>query len=453
MSLRETLAAERDELAVKVRSLLDTVEAESRDFTDEEAVDSRSAADRIDEIEARLADLDKAERAAAAAKPAYDVVARVVTEKRTYNPGNAAQDEYSFIGDMVARMQGDFGAAERLSRHMEEERIERPGYMSRAIGSSALGGVVVPQYLTEFTAPLARAGRPLADACTKHPLPAEGMTVVIPRVTTGTSSAVQATQASAVSETDLAVTDLSVPVVTIAGQQTVSVQALTRGRNVDQIVVADLALAYNTQLDSQILNGSGASGQHLGTFVNTGVSTVAYTNTQPTAATTYSAIWNALSTSSTAAFERAANTIVMHPRRWASLAAYLSGNQSLISIQGAGVLQAGSQSGSVYGLVGTLGGYPVIADANIGTARNDSWSGSTLTRATTGGNQDAIAVVNTNEMHLWEDPNAPLLIRAEQAAAASLGVLLVVYGMTAFANRYPLAQVGVFGTGLAAPSF
>jgi hypothetical protein len=68
-------------------------------------------------------------------------------------------------------------------------------------------------------------------------------------------------------------------------------------------------------------------------------------------------------------------------------------------------------------------------------------------------NQDPVYVLATGELHLWEDPNAPMLIRAEQAAAASLGVLLVVYGYFAYtASRYANNPGRITGTGLAAPS-
>jgi len=57
-------------------------------------------------------------------------------------------------------------------------------------------------------------------------------------------------------------------------------------------------------------------------------------------------------------------------------------------------------------------------------------------------------------MFLWEDPNAPVYIRAEQPAAASLGILMVVYGYFAYSfRRYTGASVVINGTGLATPSF
>jgi hypothetical protein len=48
------------------------------------------------------------------------------------------------------------------------------------------------------------------------------------------------------------------------------------------------------------------------------------------------------------------------------------------------------------------------------------------------GTEDEIFVTASSECHLWEDPAAPVFIRAEQPAAANLGVLLVVYGYFAY---------------------
>jgi len=439
MSLRETLSAERETILAAARGVIETVEAEARDLTDEELSETRTMNTRVDEIDARLAELDKMDRAAVAAKPAYEGVARVGREERTYNPGT----DVSFIADIVGRSFGDADASARLARHMHEERVERPHVESRAIGTSALGAVVVPQFLVDLYAPKARAGRKLADLSNKHQLPAEGMTATIPLITTGASVAAQSSQNGAVSDTNIAETDLSVPVVTLAGQQTVSAQAIARGRNTESIVVADLVSAYNTALDNMIINGTGASGQYTGIISTTNVNSITYTSTSPTAALTYSAILNAVQTAETATF-KSPDLIVMHPRRWASLLAYVSTNQTLFGVQGAGVLQAGAANGLDYNVpvAGTIAGINVITNGNIATN----------TGAST--NQDTILVLNTSELHLFEDAQAPLMIRAEQTSAASLGVLLVVFGFSAFtADRYGAAHSRIVGTGLVTPTF
>lgn len=415
---------------------IDSVEARSDESAAE--LESRVAAveARVD-LEARITELE-ARAAATAEARAYDDVARVTREERTYS-ADSDKRGVSFIHDVVARTFGDMDASQRLSRHQQEERVERGSTLeARAIGTSALGALVVPQYLTDLVAPLARAGRPLADIANRMALPAEGMTVEIPRITTGTSAAVQATQNTSVSETNLDETTLSVPVVTIAGQQTISVQALSRGRGTEQIIIRDLVSAYNTALDSQLVAGSGGSGQHRGILNTSGIQSVTFTDTTPTVAELYPKLFDLIQKVQTG-FYGGISHFVMHPRRWAYMAAAVGTSQPFLQIN-TNPQGAGGQFGapSYGGVVGNIAGVPVVLDANIAT--------------TTSTNQDTIYGVTASELHLWEDAGAPLFIRVDQAS--SLGVTIAAFGFTAFtAGRYPAAHGTISGAGLATPTF
>jgi HK97 family phage major capsid protein len=95
-------------------------------------------------------------------------------------------------------------------------------------------------------------------------------------MTTGSSTAVQATQNSAVSETDVDDTLLTIDVRTIAGQQDISRQAIERGTGIDQFVAQDLIRSWHTTLDNQIINGNGESGTILG-LKNAGGNAVTFT--------------------------------------------------------------------------------------------------------------------------------------------------------------------------------
>ena len=59
------------------------------------------------------------------------------------------------------------------------------------------------------------------------------MTVDISRITTASSVALQAAETTAVSETNIDDTLLSIPVQTAAGQQTMSRQAIDRGAGIE----------------------------------------------------------------------------------------------------------------------------------------------------------------------------------------------------------------------------
>ena len=140
---------------------------------------------------------------------------------------------------------------------------------------------------------------------------------------------------------------------------------------------------------------------------------------------------------------------VMHPRRWNWLASQVGTSWPFLQINGAGPQTAGNFGGSdVYNtgdgvkIAGTLAGVPVILDASIATNLG------------AGTNEDRIYGITATEAYLWEDQNAPLFIRAEQPAAASLGVLFVVYGYFAYTwQRYASAHGKVSGTGLVTPTF
>ena len=376
--------------------------------------------------------------------PKYDEVARVGREERTYNPESDPGGGI-FLKDVCRNFLGvDPAATQRLARHMQEERVERAQYLERAAGdavSSVFGGLVVPQYLVDLTAPAVAAMRPLADMCVKHPLPATGMTINVPAITTATSAALQATQLTAVSGTSIADTDVSLTVQTAAGFQNVSRQAIDRGVGIESTVVGDLMNRYNTALDSTLINQAttGLSAKALGTLG-------AFAATQPTGALLYPKILAAASGVEAVCLNMATPTnAVMHSRRWYWLAKEMTTSWPLINFtniptQAGGVGYPFSAYGS--GARGVLpNGLVVIVDNSVPT--------------NVSANQDEIYIVPQSECHLWELPGQPAFIRAEQPNAASLGVLLVVYGYFAYTfDRYgsgSMQKVG--GAGLTTPAF
>lgn len=433
LTIGETRMSEND--------IVEPVEARSEDDAATAQLEARIAAvEARTDLEARIADLES-RSAAVAETRAYDSVARIEREERTYSP-DADKRGVSFITDVISRTFGDVEAAQRLARHAQEERVERGAAVeARAIGTSALGAIVVPQYLVDLFAPVQRAGRPFADIANRMTLPAEGMTVEIPRGTTGTSAAVQATQNSGASETNFDETTLSVPVVTIAGQQTVSLQGISRGRGTEQLIVRDLVSAYNTALDSQLITGSGSSGQHRGVLNVSGIASSTYTDASPTVAEAWPKLFDLIQQVQSGVY-RGITHFVMHPRRWSWFASSAGTSHPFLQLA-ANQPEVGGQFINGYGgIVGNIAGVSVVLDGNIPV---DQGSGT---------NEDVILGVSADELHLWEDPAAPLLIRAEQTNAASLGVLLVVFGFSAFtAGRIPGAHGKISGTGLATPSF
>src|SRR5262245_11918432 len=408
MTLAQLIAQLRGQMATKLeqRNSYATQLAELRaaETTDQAQVDQvRSAKDAIDaeldqlqarvaELEAELAKDDAADRLArevtptTTAKPAYDKVARVGAEERTYR---ADQDKRgkAFLSDVLASHLGDYEARERLARHTSEERAERDGkYMDRATGTGAFTGLVVPQYLTDLYAPAVANNRPFADECTTpHDLPEQGMTVNISRITTPSSVTLQASENANVSETDMDDTLLTIPVQTAAGQQTISRQAIDRGTGIDDVTLQDLFKRYGTTLDATLI-----------TQATTGLSAVAqavaYTDASPTAAELYPKILNANANVEAALLSQAMPThAVMHSRRWNWLQSQVSAMWPFISQPSIPVQAGGVNNGVGYGkgVRGILpNGMLVVVDNNIATNLG------------AGTNEDEIYVVPQDECHL-----------------------------------------------------
>ena len=446
MSYLDKVVERRDAVKAEMDAILDAVATENRtDLTAEETekveslvAETRSLDEKIEKLTAQAAaDKKAAEARSIVAEALPKATTSIVREERTYRPDGGA----SFVRDAFnAQVRGDFGAQERLARHMKEESVER-----RDVDTSNFAGLVVPQYLVDLAAPLARAGRPTADFATnKMALPAAGMTLNISRMTTGTSTAVQETQNTAVSETDADDTLLTVDVRTIAGQQDLSRQAIERGTGIDTFVVADLIRSWHTTLDAQILNGSGSNGQIKG-IRNSGGNAVTFTSTAPTVALLYPKLADALQQVQSNVFTTPTHWI-MHPRRLAFLLAATDTAGRPVVVPTAGGPQnvvatgpgAAQYANSGYQLLGL----PIITDANVGTTYG------------TATNQDEIYLVDAREMHLWEQPGAPFSLRFDATAPGSLTIKTVVYGYAAFtAERYAKAASIISGTGLTAPSF
>ncbi len=450
MSYLDKLIERRDAVKVEMDAILEAVAAENRtDLTNDESAkvdalveESRSLDSKIEKFKAQAdADAKVAEvRAAVAdvAMPKTTATTKIVSEPRTYTP----ESGNSFIADAFnAQFRNDYAANERLQRHTREESIER-----RDVGTANFAGLVIPQYLVDLAAPFARAGRPTADFATnKHALPAAGMTLNISRMTTGTSTAIQASENSPVSETNADDTLLTIDVRTIAGQQDLSKQVIERGTGVDAFVVQDLIRSWHTTLDNQILNGDGTSGTILGLDAQPGKNVVTYTEASPSVANLYPKLADAYQQIQTGVFMNPTHW-VMHPRRLAFLlSAVDQQDRPLVLPALNGPMNAvATGAGAVsYGNSGyTMMGLPIIADANV------------RTNAGAGGDEDRIYCVTAPELHLWEQAGSPFALSFDATGAGSLTVKSVVYGYSAFsAGRYPAALSVIAGTGLVAPTF
>jgi HK97 family phage major capsid protein len=432
----------------KIKELRDA-EAKALDAF-EAAASSLDVADDAD-VEARSVDLDSAEKAYVKAVEARKRAERISearasmpavedNEERSFNIGTGkAKDVYSpqsrnsYFTDIVMRARGDVKAAERLATY----GAQRAGEHRDMAWDSDTGGadLLPPVYLAEYAVLPARAGRPFADAIGSLPLPEKGGTLTIPALDTGSSAAAQTAGNQPVSETDPTTSTVTVPLVTVAGQVDMSLQLYERGEAVDQIIFNDLIAAYNTNLDYQLINGSGSNGQHRGIRNVSSVNTVTYTDSGPTAAELTPKVYDAAQKVWTNRFA-APSHLVVHPRRSAFLASNLSSTFPLFQVGSYTQALGGQDKAMVF----NFAGLEVVNDANVGA----TYGAST--------NEDEMYVVRAADLLLME---GPLRTRVDfSVLSGTLEVRLQVFAYSYFAaNRYPKAISIISGTGLATPTF
>jgi len=443
------LREKRETKTSMIQTIVDRAAEETRDVTEVELANIEALNLEVKKLDERIEQISDMElRNAKAAdlaakvdstKPASEKreAIKVVSEPVTYSE----RSEYSFLSDAVkAHFNTDVAASDRIRRHQQEMNVEY-----RATSTGDFGGLVVPQYLVDLYAPKLRAGRPFADASRKHVLPAQGMSVVLSLIGTGTNVAAQTSQNTAAVSQDPADSTLTINVNTVAGQNSVSKQALLRGYNLESIIISDLLRAYNTKLDDLLLNGTGANGQPLGIQSMTTGILVTYTATTGTVAGVFPKIADAIQSIQSNVFA-SPNAVIMHPRRLGFFLSGLDGQNRPLVVPTAYNPTNAMGTGEGYPNYGNNSGYsilglPIITDANI------------TTTAGTGTNQDTIHVVDLNESHLFEEAGSPTYVTFEEPNG-KVALNIVMYGMFAYTSlRYPKAFAQINGSGLSTPSF
>jgi len=460
---REAAAQAREEILAKRKAIMTVMEEEVReDLSPEEDAEFRKLTEDIKLRDAEIGDYDKRiaelseeiERdakvtAGAKALRAAQQRVQVTNEARTYERGNGQ----SYMVDLVRyqmRLDDNGGAETRLQRHGEEVRTDKE-YRALLRTDGNGGYFVPPLWLMSQFVDLARAGRAYANVVTSQPLPPGTDSINIPKVATGTATAIQTADNTAVANTDLTDATISAGVKTIAGEQDIPLQLLDQSPiNFDEVIFRDLTADYATKLDLQVISGSNGSGQVQGVRGTSSIETITYTDATPTVGEIYSKIADAVQRVHTLRF-MPPTVIVMHPRRWAYfLAAVDTTGRPLVVPDSGNPMNSVATLGSVASqqVVGQMHGLPVVTDPNMPT---------TLGTAT---NEDVIHILRASDLLLWESGiRTRVLQEAATAAAPSQGgntltVRLQVYGYLAFtAARQPKSIVEIGGSGLVAPTF
>jgi HK97 family phage major capsid protein len=437
-SLIAELVAKRSAERAKLDALLGEARSAEGGMTDEQRAAFDTGEATIRAYDARISELDEAVRADdAAAEMArrYSPSVTVVSEPEIYRSGLGGR---SYFRDLhLSTYKGDRDAGDRLARNNRGRAEERAGLTTV---NGAGGEFVPPLWLEREFVKLARPGRVTGNLVPTSALPAGTDSISVPKVATGTAVAVQGTQNTAVQQTDLTTTSVNSTVTTIAGGQTVSLQLIEQSPlNVDDVILADLAGAYAQQYNTLILSGSGAGGNPTGLFTLSG--TNAITMSTVGSANLYKAIANAIQTIHTNRY-LPPDTVIMHPRRWASLLADSDSTGRPLVVPNASAMNSPATTGEVVsqGYVGTIQGLPVFVDSLIPINTG------------AGTNQDRVIVARMADLMAWEGN-----VRAEafpQTYANQLSIFVRLYNYMSFQPaRYPKSIAVIDGLGLVTPTF
>jgi HK97 family phage major capsid protein len=460
--------------------LAPTADERSLDDAEQAAFEDRSA--KIEKLDAQIVLLEAAEARVEASNAATAAIttetpgAIVRAEQMTYGQHNRSN---SYLRDLAAIQVPEsgfdtHGARERMAQHSREIEVEartdatvaarwRDAGLEARVNPNVTAGTggefVPPLWLVNQYVPMFRPGRVFANRLRNQTLPGGIDVINIPRITTGSATAIQAANAAPVASTDIVTTYVAAPVNTIAGQEDISLQLLEQSPiAMDGVVFDDLTADYDQRLDLQVVSGTGSNGQHSG-VVNISQSATptisqAYTVSSTsatffgTAAGNFISIVNAVNGIETKRYAPP-TAIWVHPRRsnwWATQVDTVTGRPLFVSPNYGpyNVPGLGESSPVAQGVAGELFGLPVIKDANMNTS-------STAT-VTTGGTQDVVVVLKEDDSILWE---GQLKMRAlPEVLSGTLQIRFQVYAYSALTfGRAPSGISIVSGAGLAAPTF
>lgn len=441
---------DRDPLITQLRIERNAALAEARRLA---ATGMASATDGV-AFESSLMDAERAE-----SRLSLFSRASVGAEPMTYRPDS----RHSYFADLVTRELGRVGSTEaeqRLRRHEREVAVEmqritqaresewragvsREGLsevraVSAAAGSG--GGFAPPVYLLQEYASVPRSGRTLADKVRSLPMPDGAIqSVRIPRITGIGGVASQVAQNTALPDVGAGFASqyIEAPVVTMAGNVTVSLQLLEEaGPAFDVLMFADLTAAYDAAVEAQVMAGSGTNGEVLGLLNTPGGATVTADLADPVHV--LGAMGQAFSLAATAR-KRIPTAWFLAPRRIAWLNSQSDSSAGPFSVQGAGKFADLAVLEAEDGPFGPFAGLPGYASATV-----------PLT-AGTGANEDVAVVTRPSDHLLLEGLPQTSVNRA--AGATTLSADLRLYQYVAFtAARYPQGTATVTGSGMAAPA-
>lgn len=445
--MNERRAAKKQELD----ELLALPTAETRDLNSDEDEKFTVLVGEIRAQDERIAELTaQAEREAAAAE-ARKLAGDTGEQRMTANePDIYIQDGgngNSYFRDLAsAVIRQDIAATDRLRRHAKYEQETRALGNTGAVGGSG-GEFAPPGWLIADWINLIRPGRITADLFQHESVPAGVSSLNYPKILTGSTTAVQSTQNTALSQTDLTTGFIQTGFATIGGKQVSSQQLLDQtALNFDNVITRDLAADYSQRVGAQIFLGTGA-GTGTGAVVNglgaaTIGSTQTWTQASPTAAGFYGQA-GALLAAFLGKRLLPPTCWVMAPRRWYWLASSVdsAGRPLVVPVGNAyNPMATQTDASAPMGMVGYFHGLPVYIDpqvpVNLGA----------------GTNQDIVYLLKTDDLVLFE--SQPQSEAFRETYADTVGVLFRMYAyIGTILNRHTESIGVITGTGLVTPTF
>jgi HK97 family phage major capsid protein len=474
--VHEALIAKRDRKQAELEAITAKPLAERRSLRASEVRQFEAVARKIGKLDAKLADqekervrLEKAERARAGMGDVY-----VRGEPGPYRPDE--KDEFgrqvSLLRDAAMVVTGRAGPGEQIryqrflqyqSAHesalaesesrayeramtrvddlaAEKADREKRGLEQRTNPNTTAGTggeFVPPLWLVSDYVPLARPKRVTADRCVNMPLPPGIDVINIPKITTGSSVLPQAAQGSGVASVDIVTTSVSAPVITLAGQQDISMQLIEQSPvAMDGVVFQDLQADLAKRLDINVISGSGSGGQL------TGLTNTASITTTSNGTATLQALYTAMTQSISAIYDTrydSPDAMVWHPRRLMWALGLNDTNRPLIVPTEQGVYNASGvldQLADMERPVARALTLPIYIDPNIPT--------------TVSTNQDPVLICRFSDFYLWE--STPRWRSLPEILSGTLQLRFQVYEYVAFAVRFAPSVTQITGAGMAAPS-
>ncbi|WP_051943877.1 phage major capsid protein [Streptacidiphilus rugosus] len=320
---------------------------------------------------------------------------RHATELRTDLP-RRAERRAAAAARAFERIHETGSPAERRAQARAMAMMDREGVSpfereSRALNrTDGTGGYLVPPlWLIDELIPYLRAGRTFADLWHGMPLPAGTDSINVPRITIGTATGPQVADGGVVPGRDMTDNFVNARVMTIAGQQDVGLQLLDQSPiSFDEMILADLASDYNSQLSGQCFVGSGIAGQLPGVWPGGAIantSGIYIPNTNNTAAQTWVNGGGASPSVTGSVFQSGGQMLslvartrlrppthhVWHPWVWYYLLTQVDGQQRPLVVPGTpnnvGYNQVAVDDDGplAMGIAGYYQGLPVVLDPNV----------------------------------------------------------------------------------------